>query len=73
MLEKILLREMSKTLLVMFFPSTFMVLSITFQPLVHFEFILAYGIIRWSSFIFFACICPMFWESFKGFWNIGFS
>ena len=52
MLEKILLREMSKTLLVVFFPSTFMVLSITFQPLVHFEFILAYGIIRWSSFIF---------------------
>ena len=50
--EKILLRIMSKISLPMFSSRVFMVLSLTFKSLIHFEFILVCGIRRWSSFTF---------------------
>ena len=50
--EKILLQEMSEILLPMFSPKSFMVLSVTFKSLINFEFILLYGIRRYSRFIF---------------------
>ena len=43
---------MSKILLPMFSSRIFMVLGLTFKSLIHFEFILVYGIRRWSHFIF---------------------
>ena len=50
--DKILLWAMSKTLLPMFSPMILMVSGLTFQSLIHFEFILVCGVRRWSSFIF---------------------
>ena len=43
---------MSKILVPMFSSRIFMVLSLTFKSLIHFEFIIVYGVRRWSSFIF---------------------
>ena len=51
--EKMSLWEMSEILLHMFCSRIFVVLSLTFKSLIHFEFILRYSIRRWSSFIFF--------------------
>ena len=50
--EKILLGEKSKILLPMCSFRIFMVLSLTFKSLIHFEFLLVYGVRRWSSFTF---------------------
>ena len=47
------IRELS-----VFFSKSFMVLGLKFESLIHFEFILVYGVRKWSSFIF-ACICPV--------------
>ena len=49
--EKALLQEVSEILLPMFSSRIFMVLSLIFKSLIHFEFILVYGVRRWSSFI----------------------
>ena len=38
----------------------FMVSNLTFKSLIHFEFILVGGVRRWPSFMFSACICPIF-------------
>ena len=54
--EKILLWEMSEILLPVFSSRIFMILSLTFKSLIHFEIILGYGVRRWSSLIFFAHI-----------------
>ena len=50
--DKKLLWAMSKILLLMFSSRIFMVSGLTFKSLIYFEFILVYGIRRWSSFIF---------------------
>ena len=50
--DKILLQAISKILLPLFYSRIFMVSGLTFQSLVHFEFILVFGVKRWSSFIF---------------------
>ena len=49
--KKILLQEISDILLPMFTSRNFMALSLTFKSLIHFEFILVYGINWQSSFI----------------------
>ena len=51
--KKLLLREMSEILLSMFSYRIFIVLSLTFTFLIHCEFIIVYGVRRWSGFIFF--------------------
>ena len=57
--RKILLRPMSRCVLLMFPSRIFMVSVLTFKSLIHFEFIFLYGVRSWSNFIlFFACICP---------------
>ena len=43
---------MSEILLPMVSSKIFMVLSLTFKALIHFEFILIYSVKEWSSFIF---------------------
>ena len=58
--EKILLQEMSKILLPMVSSRIFMVSSLTFKSLIHFEFILVHGVRRWSNFIPFAHMCLIF-------------
>ena len=50
--KKILLWVKSEILLPMFSSRIFMVLILTFKVLSHFEFILVYGVKRWSSFIY---------------------
>ena len=50
--KKILLWELSEILLPMFYSRIFMISSPTFKSLIHFEFILVYGIKKWSSFVF---------------------
>ena len=45
---------MFEILLPMFPSSIFILLSLTFKSLIHFEFILVYGVRRWSSF---SCFC----------------
>ena len=60
MSEKTLLREMSEILLPMFSSKSFIISSLTFKSLIHFEFILVYDVRRWSSFIVLQCICPVF-------------
>ena len=62
--EKILLWEMAEILLPMFSSSIFMISSLVFNSLIHFEFILVYRVRRWCSFIFFACIYSIFPTSF---------
>ena len=37
-----------------------MVSGLTFKSLISFEFIFVYGVRDWSSFIFSACVCPIF-------------
>ena len=49
--ENILLWEVFKILLPMFSSGIFMVSSLTFKSLIHFELICLYGVRRWSSFI----------------------
>ena len=51
-LEKILLWEMFEILLPMFSPKIFVIMNITFKCLIHFEFILGYGVRSWSNFYF---------------------
>ena len=51
---------MFEILLPMFPSSIFVLLSLTFKSLIHFEFILVYGVRRWSSF---SCFC-MYLSSF---------
>ena len=46
------LRAMPKSLLPMFSSRSFMVSDLTFKSLINFEFILIYGVRKWSSFIF---------------------
>ena len=46
--EKNLQREMSEMLLSIFSSRSFTGLCLTFRSLIHFEFILVYGIRRWS-------------------------
>ena len=55
---KMLLRGMSEIILPMFSSRTFMVLQLIFKSFIHLEFIVVYGVTRWSSFIFFARSCP---------------
>ena len=50
--QKLLLREMSEILLPLFSPKVFIVLGGIFKSLIHFQFILMYGIRRQTSFIF---------------------
>ena len=48
---------MSKNLLLRFSSRIFIVSSITlFKSLIHFEFILVYGVTKWSGFILFICL-----------------
>ena len=58
--QKILLRLISNTLLPTFSSRSFMVSELTFKSLTYFYFIFVYGIREESSFIVFACICPVF-------------
>ena len=62
--KNILLWEMSQILLPMFSSRIFVVSSLTFKSLIHFEFILVHSVGKWSSFFlpffFFACISPIF-------------
>ena len=46
------IREMSEILLPMFSSRNFMILSLTFKSLIHFEFILVCGIRKWFALIF---------------------
>ena len=48
-IQKILLRSIWKNTLPVFFTGSFMVSSFTFKSLIHFEFIFAYGMRKWSS------------------------
>ena len=48
--KKILLRVMSKSVLPMFSSKSFIVSSLTFRPLIHFEFIFVYGARECSNF-----------------------
>nr|KAF6403588.1 hypothetical protein HJG59_010006 [Molossus molossus] len=58
-LEKILLEKMLEMFLPMLCCRSFMLLSLTFKTLIHFKFILAYGVRWWSRFILFAWIWPV--------------
>ena len=49
--KKILLWFMSKTVLPMFSSKSFIVSSLTFRSLIHFEFIFVYGVRECSNFI----------------------
>ena len=49
---------MSKSLLLVFYSRSFMVLSLPFKSSIHFEFILVCGVSGLISF--FCCICPVF-------------
>ena len=49
--KKILLRFMSKSVLPMFSSKSFIVSSLTFKSLIHFEFIFVYGVKECSNFI----------------------
>ena len=49
--NKILLWFMSKNVLTMFFSRSFMVSSLIFKSLIHFEFIFVYGVREYSNFI----------------------
>ena len=53
---KILLREISEIFLPMFSSRVFVVSWLVFQSFIH---LFVYGVSRWSSFIFFACSCPV--------------
>ena len=44
----------------MFSFKRFIVPSLIFKSLIHFEFIFVYGVKKCSSFIFFMCSCPAF-------------
>ena len=57
--SKILLREMSENLLPLFSFTIVIILSLIFKSLIHFEFILVYGVRRCSGFIF-GGVCPIF-------------
>ena len=57
--KKLLLQEISEILLPMFSSWIFMVLSLTFKSLIHFEFFLVYDVRRLFSFSF-AYSCPIF-------------
>ena len=46
---KILLRQMSKNVLLMFSSRSFMVSGLIFKPLIYFEIIYVYGVRKWSS------------------------
>ena len=48
----VFLKATSKTFLRMFSSRSFRVSGLTFKSLIHFEFILVYGIRKWSGFIF---------------------
>ena len=78
--KKILLWEMwgmSKVLLFMLSSRIFMVLSLTFKSLIHFEFISGYGIRTWSYTIHncsnLAHMCSIFWTLLNrlsiGYWK----
>ena len=56
--KKILLWFMSKSILCMFFPKSFIVFSLTFRSLIHFEFIFMYG-----GFLFGYHVCFHVWYS----------
>ena len=49
--EKILLQFMSKSVLPVFSSKSFIVYSLTFSSLIHFEFIFVYGVRECSNFI----------------------
>ena len=55
---KILLCGISEIFLPMLSSRTFMVSQLIFKPFIHLEFIFAYGVNWWITFIFFVCICP---------------
>ena len=57
-LVKILLRGISEVFPPMFSSRIFMVSQLIFKSFIHLEFIFVYGVSWWSSFIFFACVCP---------------
>ena len=56
---KILLRGIYEIFLPIFSSRSFMVSQLIFKSIIHLEFILVYGVSWWSSFIFFACSCPV--------------
>ena len=62
MLEKILLQFMSKYVLPMLSSRNFIMSSLTFRSLIHFELIFVYGVKEGSNFIFFFLTCsyPVF-------------
>ena len=47
--KKILLQFMSKSVLLMFSSKSFMVSSLTFRSLIHFDFIFVYGVSECSN------------------------
>ena len=49
--KKILLQFMSRSILLMFSHKNFIVFSLTFRSLVHFQFIFVYGVREYSNFI----------------------
>ena len=49
--KKILLQFMSRSILLMFSHKNFIVFSLTFRSLIHFEFIFVYGVREYSNFI----------------------
>ena len=55
---KMLLNVIFEIFLPMFSSRTFMVLRLIFKSFIYLEFIFVYNVSWWSSFIFFAYICP---------------
>ena len=51
---------MSKGVLPMFSSKGFIVSSLTFRSLIHFEFIFVYGVRECSNFLLLHCSCPVF-------------
>jgi len=58
--KKISLQFMSECVLPMFSSRSFIVSSLTFRSLIHFEFIFVYGIKELPNFIFLTCSYPVF-------------
>ena len=58
--KKILLRPVSQSVLPMFSSRSLMVSDLTFESLIHFEFIFVDGVRKQSTSVFSACGCPVF-------------
>lgn len=58
--KKSLPRLMSRSLSHWFLSRSFMVPDLTFESVVHWEFTFVYGVIWGSSFVLYACVCPVF-------------